>query len=496
MPLFVRNHSIALTWTSQNCQAVRLAVSGSKCKVQAAWRGAIGENGASLAEILAHAWKAVGGDDSTYVIAGPRDTGWGMAAADAPANLRGEELRNALAFELRKHTPLPPERLRWGFRRLPRAKGDAQQPVRLVFATTDHWNAWMKAIDGLHHVDALLPAPAALDPLFADTTVILPVPGSVYAFEPGEGGRVLAPRPESAPPSLAEALPGLDLDAEAIDALPEEQRREFPAAVVLALYGLTASVSADRDTLFQLPEHFAAHRNIAVKFIAAAAAIYLLGLVVYWLAASFQATSAQIRLVDAEIVRTRNALNAINKLMSPKDAERIRLLRQELLDNTPDRPDFPVALLAITKTIPKDAWIAQSLDWRDGKISFQIQTPVKNLSLAQQLEESPWLGDVSEKVSSYNQNANVYTQRFELTARYDTPQEAEALRIQQARRREQQRRDALQKKSEDAAEAPNGDSDGKEGEGDARPAAPADKPAAPEAKPAAPAETATESTDD
>ena len=39
---------------------------------------------------------AVGGDDSSYVIAGPRDTGWGMAYATVPAILRGHGKRVAV----------------------------------------------------------------------------------------------------------------------------------------------------------------------------------------------------------------------------------------------------------------------------------------------------------------------------------------------------------------------------------------------------------------
>lgn len=209
MPSFVRNQSIAVTWTTDTCQAVRLQANGNACLVEKCWYGTLGKNGESLAELLLNALKFLGADDSIYVIAGGNGQGWGMADVNMPA-LKAEEMRAALSFELRKQTPLSSDKLRWGYRICPSQKEATTLPVRLYYVRNESWNSWLKAVDGLHHIDAMVPAPVALDPILEEGALIVPgghgIPGT-YEYSWTATGRQIAPREGGDTLRIAEAIP-------------------------------------------------------------------------------------------------------------------------------------------------------------------------------------------------------------------------------------------------------------------------------------------------
>lgn len=441
---FSRNSAIAVTWTTDTCHAVKLRADGNACRVDVCWKGQTGKDGASLAELLLNAIKNVGGDDSIYIIAGGNGQGWGMADLNMPA-LKREEMKNALTFELKKQTPLSSEKLHWGYRLLPKRPGNSSQPVRLFYVRTEHWNSWLKAADGLHHIDAILPAPIALDPVLQDASFIMPEPNGAparYEYAPAETGRVVVPRSDTAPTTLAQAIPPETCKLGPIDKLDETERAGFASAIILGIYGLTDCVNTDAGTMLPIPERFHARRHIASKIAATVIAVYLLGLLAYAIAGNLSGHAAQLRQVDQAIKKTQTELDQLKKLLDPKDSERTALIRQELQDNTLNRPDFPTVLMAVTQTIPSTHWISDAFEWRDGQITFKIQGPAKELELTTKLEDSKYLGDVTERLSTMNNGS--YTQRFEAIARYDTEIEADILRSRQEtiQKREEERRKA------------------------------------------------------
>lgn len=449
MGLFARNNSIAVTWTPNSCHAVRMGVSGKDCTVTQFWHGVLGKNGDSVAELVLNAIRALQADDSIFIVAGGQGQGWGMADIMAPA-LKQEDLRNALAFELRKQTPLPLDQLRWGYRILPGGdKNDQRKHVRLFFIKNDYWTSWMKAIDGLHHLDAILPAPVTLDPILTGQNLTI-MDNIAYEYRTTPQGRLVTPLADGTQVTFDQAFPMTNFTLGKLSTLSEEEKLAFVPAITLGVYALTESVSTDAKTLIPLPERFVAHRNIALKAIALCLAIYLIGLVVYTTAGNLSAKAAQIRQIDLAIQQTRTELDKLNKLLDPKDQEKAKLIQDELVANAPTGPDFPTALLAITQAVKAPSWVAQSLEWKNGSISFQVQGPQKDLELANRLEASPYLGDVSERMSTYNQDSNNHTQRFELLARFDTPAEAEALKVQQ--RKEAERLAAERRKAKEAEE--------------------------------------------
>ena len=87
MGKFIRNHSLAITWDSRGCRALRLEAKGGCCRVAAHWQGEVGKDGASVAELLPEAIRALNGDDSIYVaVAG--ESGWSMNDIAVPAALK------------------------------------------------------------------------------------------------------------------------------------------------------------------------------------------------------------------------------------------------------------------------------------------------------------------------------------------------------------------------------------------------------------------------
>jgi hypothetical protein len=423
-------------------------VQGRGARVAAHWHGQVGKECTSLAELLMRAVKEVGGDDQSYIVAGGNGQGWGMADLVMPP-LKREEMQNALAFQLRKQTPLPADRLRWGYRLLPRKKGDATQKVRLFYVRSENWNSWLKAMDGLHHVDALIPAAVALDPLLENATLTLPEEPPAtgqYRYEPSPEGRQVSPVAEECAKPFAELLPRDLCEPGELEKLSPQEQSFYVAPALLALYGLTASLNDDQSTLVPLPERFHARRFLSAKIGVAVLALYLVLLMVYFLAGSFSGYALQLRQVDQAIKKTTAELDALKKAADPKDKERVTLIRQELQDNTPNSPDFPTALLAVTRTVPSTHWLADPLEWRDSKLSFRVQGPQKDAELSLRLEESPYLGDAAERLSTTTKEGSI-TQRFEVTARYDTPLEAQ---IRQAKEEAKLEQEKAQKEQEKA----------------------------------------------
>lgn len=432
-----RNNAIAITWNARECHAVQVKAAGGSCEIAAAWHGCVGTDGASLAELLAAGLRAVGADDSIHIVAGGNEHGWGMADLHMPP-LKGDELRNALAFELQKHTPLPADKLCWGYRVIDcgNAAKSIPQHIRLFYMRSESRDSSLKAVAAFHHIDAMLPPPVALDPLLKGRTVTLQgEDGTMLEYRSGEEGRLAgtAACSSDSPPALEAMLAmGASLRPGALAGRPAAEQAGFASAVVLGMYGLGDCIGRDAATLIPLPERLHANRNVALKMSAAVLGFYLLGLLIFILSSSFQQKSVQIRRVEKEIAQTRRTLEGLRGYMDPKSAERCDALRQELLANAAAGPDLPTALAALTAIIPENAWLSQNLEWKNGNVTFQTQSPTKILDLAARLEESPVLGDVGERLSTFNQSANAFTQRFELTARYDTPQETAALKLARA----------------------------------------------------------------
>ncbi|MBN2451033.1 MAG: hypothetical protein JXR77_11625, partial [Lentisphaeria bacterium] len=184
MTTFTGTRAAALTWTAGgHCRGLAVRRSGRTCRVVACWEADAGAD-SSVAETLANGLRALGLGESTVLVVGAEDLAAGVVDLDIPA-LRADELRHAVAFELRRQAPLPDDRLAWAYRVIPGA-GNGKLHVRLYYLRQAVWERWLNDISGLGRgVDAVIPPVAALDPILGDTPV---------AFGNGESGFLFAPR--------------------------------------------------------------------------------------------------------------------------------------------------------------------------------------------------------------------------------------------------------------------------------------------------------------
>jgi hypothetical protein len=131
-------------------------------------------------------------------------------------------------------------------------------------------------------------------------------------------------------------------------------------------------------------------------------------------------------------------------------------LKKEIGDVSMDTPKLSEVLLSMTRLIEPPAWIASSWEWKDGQVFFQVQETKQDLELASKLESSPVLGDVRETGSTFNGRENVHIVKFQLNARYDTPEEKERMEAMAAEkaRKAAEERAAEKTRAQEAGQSP------------------------------------------
>ena len=429
--------------------------SGDKCKI-VKLLNAKADQDTSVAEVLAGFAKSLNAKDAAFTVASSLGPGWDMADVTMP-NLPMEELRNAIAFELRKHTPLSLDKIRWGFRSTI-AKQDKKQGsrTRIVYIKTDVFDKWTANVSALGQLDMVIPPAAALDPLFEEDTVIIPDSEGVTAYAPSPEGRV-ASMVSADGLTLDKALPGGFIKWNDLESLPKEEQMAYIPAVVLAAYGLTSAAGHDTATMLPLPPSLKPRRNVFMTLCASILlAISLLALVIYAVV-GLQGRSSQIRALEKELKKVNAELETIQKQIKPEKKKAIAELRKEMADVTPSIPPLPFVLLDLSKSIPSPAWLSGNFTWDEGLVKFTLEEPVTDPTLTatidtQELldiiEDSPYIGDVRGLKSNYDARNNKRTRDFDMNARYDTPSEAE-----RAKQRNQERAEAARRKAEEERKA-------------------------------------------
>ncbi|MFA6930326.1 MAG: hypothetical protein WCT05_08365 [Lentisphaeria bacterium] len=436
---FVRTISTAVCWSRQACYVVRLQRLRDKFKVLACWQAQVSKE-QSLAELIALGVKSVEAADQEFIVAGAENSGWGTADLLMPV-LSGVEMNNALQFELRKQTPVATEKLRWGYRITGSLGKDNRSQVRLFYIKDDEWLRWCNALKGLSHVDVILPAQLALDPLFAEADCFFPEETGTtgYWYRRVNEARVIVRSEDKQDLTLEQAFPPINrfLLGPLQDKSSGEQLAFIPA-LLAASYALTRNSNQDQNTLIPPPDTLKAHRFIASKILAFGLLFFVCITLLLGLARQLQARAAHLRRIDTEIGQVRAQLKALQANHGgTMEKEFVAILEQELKDNTRQMPSFPEVLLELTTLIEPPTWASSRMEWNAGQISLQLQSSHRDLELAGKLEESPLLGDVRELSSSYNQGT--YVSRFALNARYDTPDEKVEFEQRRAKRLEEQR---------------------------------------------------------
>ncbi|MBR0457890.1 MAG: hypothetical protein IJJ26_01515 [Victivallales bacterium] len=455
MMKYARSTSAAFTWSPEGrCRGVLLMRDARGCHVSARWGADTEHKTADLAEALAAGRKALNCAEAMFCVAGPTNGGWGMAELEMP-ELKQEELRNALAFELRKRTPLPPDRLVWGYRVLEHAASkEERMKVRLFYVKRDSWRQWMAVARGLAHVDLIAPAPVLLDPLAEGQAVVVPGGKISFRYLPSEHGReemrTSANDAQGNPLDYDQLFPMPGFTPGVLEELSIAERQEYLPAVILGIYALSTEIGTDVGTLPPVEEDMRPKRYLFMQAMAGILLLVVIGFLLIGGVKAVQARMARLSLIAKDIQQARTQYAALQRQIPVNAKEASQALEEEIARFHFESPDLPEALSEVTRLVKAPAWVG-SFEWKgdpsasDSTVNILLREPVgnqENTNLVTRLSNSPVLGDVKEIQANQTRN-NMMERRFVMTARGDTPEESVIAKeaAEEERRLEQQRKE-------------------------------------------------------
>lgn len=420
MPFALAKNSIGISWGADGrCYGVLIRRNGNRYTILKKWKGRAGismdfiapsgqTSEDSIAACISSGSKKLDVEDAGVIIIGESGNPCGFTDVEFP-QLSPLELKNALSFELSKHSPLPIDKLSWGYRIIEKT-GPNRQRVRLAFYRSDRWN---RTIDELSMtglgVDVVIPPIVAADPVLSDTKIF--IRGAYQNFlltKDKEGARKLT-SPDDLSPSDLEEIWGVcpnplcmeNLDQEAVEALEEEEKLKYADAVLLALYGLSGLIPKDKKSWMNLPMPLRPQRYRFSKALVAALSIYIICICCVWAARSYMTARSHYQQIKAGSESLNDKIDTLLSGENPK--EQLELLRAELEGRFPDRPVMGECLSELSELVDDTAW-ARRFRWDgdDGKISLELTTEDENLdhTITEKLERSPLLADVKPPSSN------------------------------------------------------------------------------------------------
>lgn len=467
-----RHSCVAFTWTSDGqCRGVWLERRGGGVRITSFWSGESAGKSSSTAEALSSGRRALGAAEDVYCIAGSANGGWGMSDVVMPS-LKREELRSALSFELRTRTPIPVDRLTWGYRVLPSGVGveSGKLLVRLFYVRTDIWRKWCESASGLGHLDMIAVPAVVLDPLLSDSTAVIPGKES-FGYVPTALGRdVVSAKTvdtsgELLPVSSLLPLEGLELGA--LSELSAGEQQSYVPALLLAAYGMSKDVERDIETMPEVPHGLRPHRYQFCKVLAFLLVVFIVCCLGFGILKAVQQRVSRLRVIRKDIYEVQSEIGVLRSRSIENSKAAAKDLEAEMGKYNFEAPGLVDVLLALTETVNPPGWISGSFDWSTSlgenavPVTFTMREPIgdtSNLDLATRLNSSPVLGDVSENKNSQNR-AGYMERRFVLKARYDTEQEKVELKEAQEKERLRKQQEEREKAEQAAAQAEENDNE-------------------------------------
>lgn len=420
MPTFTGTSALALTWTADgHCRGLRLSRRGSTCQVVAHWQSEADPN-RSVADTLAEGLRELGAAESTVVVAGAEEISSGAIDLDMP-ELRAAELKNALAFELRRNAPVPDDKLAWAYRVLGKTK-KGRQHVRLYYLRQSMWETWLDHVSGLTHgLDMVIPPAAALDPVLAERPVALGSEEDRFVFVPTS-------------PERREAVPGQDEHAEdlfgggerplqaeyfepgPLGQLSAARQRAYTACAVLGMYALTHTFAADRATGLELPYELRPRRNRISRLLAVALLIYTAAIAGFGGLRLYQSRRAEFDSLRVQRSELEKDIERLNGRLKGDEREFLEEVRGEIAAFSEAGPTMAMALADITRRVGHSGWCT-AFRWRERSISLQLRETEELDGLEVALEFSPVLGDVRQE--SKRVRGGIIDRKVEMNARFD-----------------------------------------------------------------------------
>ena len=389
---FTTTHCVALTWAAdRKCYGVRIRRKGDRCRIVRAW-ASTPESGDSVSVRLGEGARELGASDADTVLVGRGGASCGLVDVTVPP-LQGNELRNALAFELAKHAPVPSEKLAWGYR-ITGTVDKRQLRVRIAYMRTEAWNNWVDELRNLGTgVDMLIPPIAVLDPLLAEDPVVFRDGDFSFLFRPaGSDGRELVPRESGGNDTVVEDpadIPGVELAALADQESAE--RTAFMETVILGVYGSSGQARRDQRTWLSVPYDIKPRRNRLGRVAAVLLVTYLLGTGAVFAARYYTAAREQYETLETRCAALRDTVIESRSAENPLDS--IRTLSRELAEARISRPSMTTCLMELTQLTQRDIWV-RHFNWNEGKITVEMVTELEDVDVLEVLEGSPVLNDV------------------------------------------------------------------------------------------------------
>lgn len=415
MTLFSHQRSIALGWDrAGRMTGLCLERQGRGFRIAGIASGAAEDLSDQAREVL----QALRRDPETRVVIGGGMDDACCADLKLPP-LADTDRHHAIRSAWQQLAPGRPERLCWGYRLLPVESTAAGHRVRLIFLDVDTWDrctAVAASIPG--GVDAILPAPAALDPVLADRAVVTrrEAGGLVQLAMPdGAGGRDWELLSASARPDafgageqpLRHAL--LDLGSAA--ALDVAAHEALAPLVTLALYALQADLARDRRTLPSYPECILPRRHGLLRAVAVLAA----------LAIATQLTIAVANRLLA--VRERRAIEQQERQTLQSQAAHLRhslrddrLLHQRLhhLEAYDESRCSATLALALITTETSDAVWCQNFAQTGDNVVATLTARADDPHLTAGIQRSPWIRDYRESKRQLHDGGIEYRVTFNM----------------------------------------------------------------------------------
>jgi Tfp pilus assembly protein PilN len=228
----------------------------------------------------------------SIVIGGPLP---GSACLDFPfPSLSGNDLKEALRYEIPRFFPMEPSELQVGFRQIHAQAPEGMESkttIRVFAARRDDWEDFIFSLSAAGaKFDAYLHPFMAVDPLFAEKKSIYfqdVEPNRLFLKEASKRKPVEIPTQEThAPIGIRETLESCGYDVEpSIDAIPEEaveKEGTMAPALLLAAFALSAEYRNATQTLPTIPSSLKPERYRRARALtftlAAACAVLSLGI--------------------------------------------------------------------------------------------------------------------------------------------------------------------------------------------------------------------------
>jgi hypothetical protein len=425
MALFQSNACAAFTWDDSDCcQGILLIQKREQRHVIRTW-SAQRSGQQTRAQLLESGFATLGVDADTTVLVGGNIHKVCFVDVNMP-KMPPQQLRQALRFELSKHTPLPPDELQWNYRVISKIPGSELNLIRMVFLARREWESWIAAASGINSgVDMIVPAAAVCDPLLSGRDICFTLNNEHWDYNykslaNGEREITTIHTDNTAVESLFGKGPAPlaydRLELGELEAMDPARQENFTAAVIIAMYGVTSSYWQDRKYWFDVPDEMRPRRNRTLKLITFSLGIYMILLIGFLIAGKFhrdylkyQSLAHQITNLESEIEQL-SSTNTPNPLADELEKQIEEANRSEF--------SLPAGLSEFTQLTTTKLW-ATNFNWDAGEMRVELKADIDEPDLTLSLQESHLLTDFTmRKRQLQDQSAN-----YTISCRIKLPEE-------------------------------------------------------------------------